>query len=164
MSPQTFIDFIEDFLKHVHATDFGGEKKLGLVGCGHSGCYSMEVVNKNQELFHKVMFTNFGYLGGFAHVKSLLIKKGKQWMIPTINVLLAIFYRLYVTPVIGPAFHKSMSSPAQMKKNLISHVFVNESSITDELVQEMHELAVMKRPIYLQPAFMLGHLDPYKSN
>lgn len=25
MSPQTYIDFIEDFLKHVHASDFGGD-------------------------------------------------------------------------------------------------------------------------------------------
>lgn len=51
-----------------------------------------------------------------------------------------------------------------MKKNLASHVFVNEANITDELVLEMNELALMKRPIYLQPSFMLGHLDPYKSN
>lgn len=109
----------------------------------------MEVVNNNQELFKKVMFTNFGYLGGFAHVKSMIVKKGKQWMIPPINVLLAIFYQLYVTPIIGPAFHKSMSTPAQMKKNLASHVFVNKENITDDLVKEMNELALMKRPIYL---------------
>ena len=56
-----------------------------------------------------------------------------------------------------------MSNPKQTRKALASHVIQNEEFITDELVDEAHKLSLMKRSKYLQPSYMVGHLDPYKS-
>ena len=91
-------------MKHVYSEDFESKKKLGLVGCGHSGCYSMDVVNSNQEIFEKVIFANFGHLGPFANIKDKIKSNGKGWLLPPINVLLFAFYRASVFPVLGRKF------------------------------------------------------------
>jgi len=132
-----------------------------MVGCGHAGCYTMEVAKSNPHLFDKIMLANFGYLGPFTHVKSLLEKKGKTKMIPYINFALAIFNKAFSTPIIGPIIYYLMTTRNQLKGQLKSHVFAEEKNITPEVIKEMTDMSRMKRPLILLPAFMLGHMDPY---
>jgi len=75
----------------------------------------MEVAKNNSELFEKVMLANYGYLGPFTHVKSIVKSKGKGHFIPLIDALLAVFYYMYITPVVGPLLHKVMTTPSQIK-------------------------------------------------
>lgn len=148
MHAQTYIDFIEDFCKHTHKNDFENQK-IGIVGGGHSGCYTMEVAKNNSQLFEKVMLANFGYLGPFTHVKSILKKKGKESWFPFIDMILSLFHKTYTTPVVGPILHKMMTTPKQIQGQLKSHVFADTANITPEVVKDMQELSRMKRPMIL---------------
>ena len=100
MKPSTYISFIASFLHHVYKKDFR-DQKLGLVASGHSGCYSLEVVNNNAHLFDKVLLANPGFKGPFPHVKEMMALKGKQNMIPYADKLFNLFWYLYVTPGLG---------------------------------------------------------------
>lgn len=148
MKPDTYINFIEAFLKHVHAEDFN-QKKLGLVACGHSGCYSLEVAKNNAHLFDRIMLANATFVGPFPTVKAMLAKKGKEYMVPFANIFFNLFYYAYCTPVLGRMVNNHMSSHKRIEGQINSHVFSDKANVTPEIVDKMVTLCRMERPKWL---------------
>lgn len=149
MKPDTYISFIEAFLKHVHAEDFN-QKKMGLVACGHSGCYSLEVAKNNAHLFDRIMLANATFVGPFPTVKAMLAKKGKENMVPIANFFFNyLFYYAYVTPVLGRLINNQMTSHKRIAGQINSHVFSDKANVTPEIVDRMVTLCRTPRPKWL---------------
>ena len=148
MKPDTYINFIEGFLKHTQKVEFSG-RKLGLFASGHAGCFSLEVAKNNADLFDRIMLTNATYQSPFSSIKAKMTAKGKGKFVPIANTFFNLFYYIYVTPGLGRVANHMMSTPKQIRNQVNTHVFSDKENVTPELIDKMVDLFRMPRSKWL---------------
>lgn len=140
-SPALYHQFLQDFVQGI----FDGP--VALVAAGHAAGYALHVANQQPSICKKLVLVAPTWRGPLAVMGvPPAMRSGVK--------------ELVRTPLIGQALYGLNTQPSFLKWMYRRHVFVDDTQLTPEYIEQRHQSTQQTGARYAPAAFVTGGLDP----
>jgi pimeloyl-ACP methyl ester carboxylesterase len=143
-NPTIYHQLLKDFVTNYF------EEPIIIVATGHAAGYALNLAQKNSDLVAKIVLIAPTW-------------KGPLRVMGVSNNVRKALKNLVYAPIIGDFFYYLNTTPVFLRFMYRRHVYVNESKLTPEFIQEKRKITQQKGARFAPVAFVTGHLDPVEN-
>eukprot|EP00055_Hartaetosiga_balthica_P002168 m.2974 g.2974 ORF g.2974 m.2974 type:complete len:398 (+) comp1988_c0_seq1:69-1262(+) len=165
LRPEHYCDVVFDhaLTTQVHLAQVAFEtEKISVVAAGHEAINVLRLAQRNPELFDRIILINPTFRGPLPTARFDLEQRGESGKSELLSTLQSVMWEIYKMPYLRDALHHFSSSPENIKKQLMSHVFEDPEYISPNVVSKFVEFS-KQGPCVGKCAFLVGKMDFLKS-